>query len=83
MTLEFTSFCRWGASFLKWLQWIEKNFDKFNVPLMCMHGTADKLTLIDGSRLLVEHVASKDKTLKVRFYVCFILTSIISNQRTL
>jgi esterase/lipase len=56
---------RWGASFLKWLQWVEDNFDKFKTPLLCMHGTADKMTLCDGSRLLVDKVRSADKELKV------------------
>ena len=35
-------------------------------PLLTLHGTADKLTHCDGSRMLVDKASSKDKTLKVR-----------------
>ncbi|XP_070193242.1 monoglyceride lipase-like isoform X2 [Littorina saxatilis] len=56
---------RWGASFLKWLQFIEANMRVLKCPVMTMHGTEDRLTHPNGSRLLAEKVSSTDKTLKL------------------
>jgi alpha-beta hydrolase superfamily lysophospholipase len=39
--------------------------ERVNVPLLDMHGSADKVTNPDGSRDLVARAASKDKTLKI------------------
>ncbi|XP_025106201.1 monoglyceride lipase-like isoform X3 [Pomacea canaliculata] len=56
---------RWGASFLKWLQWIESNMSRIVCPLLVMHGTADRLTTPEGSKKLAKYAESKDKTLKI------------------
>jgi alpha-beta hydrolase superfamily lysophospholipase len=38
---------------------------KLAVPLLALHGTADKLTNPEGSRVFVAHAGSRDKTLKL------------------
>ena len=65
-SLTHSASCRWGASFLKWLQWLEDHMHDLKCPLLTLHGTGDKLTHCDGSRMLVDKASSKDKTLKVR-----------------
>ncbi|KAL8565737.1 hypothetical protein ACOMHN_018654 [Nucella lapillus] len=55
----------WGASMLHWLEWIQSNVGSLKCPFMTMHGTADKMTVPDGSRFLVEKASSADKTLKM------------------
>jgi alpha-beta hydrolase superfamily lysophospholipase len=37
---------------------------RFELPMLVMHGTADRLTPIAGSEMVVERAASKDKTFK-------------------
>jgi alpha-beta hydrolase superfamily lysophospholipase len=37
---------------------------RFRLPLLAMHGTADRLTPIAGSEMVVERAGSEDKTLK-------------------
>jgi acylglycerol lipase len=37
---------------------------RFRLPLLAMHGTADRLTPIAGSEMVVERAGSQDKTLK-------------------
>lgn len=37
---------------------------RFELPMLAMHGTADRLTPIAGSEMVVERAASKDKTFK-------------------
>ncbi|KAK7496638.1 hypothetical protein BaRGS_00012045 [Batillaria attramentaria] len=49
----------------KWLDWIEKNMSKMTCPVLTLHGTEDKMTNIQGSRVLHEGISSSDKTLKI------------------
>jgi acylglycerol lipase len=42
-----------------------KEFALFNLPVLILHGTADKVTKPSGSRLFFEQAGSKDKTLKL------------------
>jgi len=44
---------------------IRDSGDQLTVPLLALHGTLDKVTPPSGSRDLVDHAASKDKTLKL------------------
>jgi alpha-beta hydrolase superfamily lysophospholipase len=44
---------------------LEKAFPRFTVPLLILHGTADKATSPKGSQLFHEQAGSKDKTLKL------------------
>jgi alpha-beta hydrolase superfamily lysophospholipase len=37
---------------------------RFELPMLVMHGTADRLTPIAGSEMVVERAASSDKTFK-------------------
>jgi alpha-beta hydrolase superfamily lysophospholipase len=44
---------------------LEKEFPNFTLPVLILHGTADKATRPDGSRLFFERARSADKTLKL------------------
>lgn len=39
--------------------------DRLTMPLLAMHGTADRLTAPAGSRLLIERAPARDKTLRI------------------
>jgi acylglycerol lipase len=41
------------------------HIDRFTLPILALHGTADKLTAPSGSRALVELAPSQDKTLHI------------------
>jgi acylglycerol lipase len=53
-----------AAEFLKAADRLTENFTKFAVPVLIIHGTADKATQPAGSRYFYDHAASTDKTLK-------------------
>lgn len=44
---------------------LKKAFDQFTLPLLILHGTADKATKPSGSQLLYDSASSKDKTIKL------------------
>jgi acylglycerol lipase len=44
---------------------LEAAFPRFRLPLLILHGTADKATKPAGSRLFYDRAGSKDKTLKL------------------
>jgi acylglycerol lipase len=46
-------------------QLLEKGFGRITLPLLILHGTADKVTKPSGSRELYEKAGSIDKTLKL------------------
>ncbi len=56
---------RTAAQFLNAMQQIQKEPARVEVPLLILHGTADRLTNPAGSRELNETAGSKDKTLKL------------------
>lgn len=56
---------RLAAELLKAIEFIQAHQAELRVPLLALHGTADKLTNPAGSRTLVERAASNDKTLKI------------------
>jgi len=56
---------RTAAELLRAMAQIQARMGEITVPLLAMHGTADKLTNPEGSRELVQRAASKDKTLKL------------------
>lgn len=56
---------RTGAELIRGMEVIQDNFESIHVPLLIMHGKADKLTNMKGSVLLYERAASQDKTLKL------------------
>lgn len=46
-------------------QLLKKSFGQFTLPLLILHGTADKVTRPSGSKEFYERAGSKDKTLKL------------------
>jgi acylglycerol lipase len=44
---------------------IFESIDRFTLPILALHGTADQLTAPSGSRALVEAAPSHDKTLRI------------------
>ncbi len=56
---------RFGGEMLKTLQELPRQMPKINLPILIMHGTADRLSDPQGSQMLYERVGSSDKTLKL------------------
>lgn len=56
---------RTGAEILRTARQIQAGAGQLNVPLLILHGTGDFVTDPGGSRLLYDHAASEDKTLKL------------------
>ncbi len=56
---------RLGAELIKAMQELPCQMPKINLPILVMHGTADRLSDPEGSQMLYERVASRDKTLKL------------------
>src|SRR4029077_6296351 len=46
-------------------QLLKKSFRQFTLPLLILHGTADKVTKPSGSKEFYERAGSNDKTLKL------------------
>ena len=44
---------------------LQRNFFKLTLPLLILHGTADKATKPSGSQFFFETSGSRDKTLKL------------------
>jgi acylglycerol lipase len=44
---------------------IFEHVDRFTLPILALHGTADQLTAPSGSRALIELAPSRDKTLRI------------------
>ena len=56
---------RTGAELIQMIEAIQAHQEKFNLPVLIMHGTQDTLTNIEGSKLLYEKASSIDKTLRL------------------
>jgi len=56
---------RLGAEFIKATQKLLPQMAQINLPLLIMHGTADRLSEPSGSQILYQRVSSRDKTLKL------------------
>lgn len=56
---------RLGAELLKATKSLPRRIQNITLPIMIMHGTADKICNPDGSKMLFELISSKDKTLKL------------------
>ena len=56
---------RLGAELLKATQKLPKRMPEINLPILIMHGTADRICSPEGSKTLFELISSKDKTLKL------------------
>ena len=44
---------------------LKREFPLFSLPVLIMHGTADKVTKPEGSQTFYDNAGSKDKTLKL------------------
>ncbi|MFC2060372.1 alpha/beta hydrolase [Chloroflexota bacterium] len=56
---------RLGAELIKTMQQLPSEMPEIDLPILIMHGTADRLSDPSGSQILFERVGSKDKTLKL------------------
>jgi alpha-beta hydrolase superfamily lysophospholipase len=56
---------RLAAELLRAIEQIQAHQSEINVPILALHGTADKLANPQGSRDLVATAASTDKTIKI------------------
>jgi len=56
---------RLGMELIKTTQKLSHQMPEIRLPILIMHGTADRLSDPEGSRMLYERVGSKDKTLKL------------------
>ena len=56
---------RLGAELLRTLQALPQQVPQINLPILIMHGKEDQLSDPEGSKMLYEKVASKDKTLRL------------------
>jgi alpha-beta hydrolase superfamily lysophospholipase len=56
---------RTAAEVIGSIQSIEMRTTSLGVPLLCLHGGADEVTPVEGSKTLVEKAGAKDKTLKI------------------
>ncbi|MBA7621554.1 Monoacylglycerol lipase [subsurface metagenome] len=55
--------CRFGVEMLATLRKLPSEMPEINLPILIMHGTADRLCDPEGSRILYERADSRDKTL--------------------
>jgi alpha-beta hydrolase superfamily lysophospholipase len=56
---------RLGAELIKTMHKLPSKMSGVNLPILIMHGTADRLSNPRGSQMLFERVGSKDKMLKL------------------
>lgn len=56
---------RLGTELVKTIQELPQQMPWLNLPIMIMHGTADRICDPEGSQMLYELVSSEDKTLKL------------------
>ncbi len=54
---------RWGTESLATLAWVKAHATDVNIPILFIHGKADRLNFPDGSRNFFEKVTFMDKTL--------------------
>jgi acylglycerol lipase len=56
---------RTAAGLVDGMRAIWADIDRLTMPLLVLHGTADRLTAPSGSRALIEHAAAQDKSLRI------------------
>lgn len=54
-----------SAELIRAAERLKVNMPKYRVPILIIHGTADKATRYQGSQYFYDHAGSKDKTLKL------------------
>ena len=56
---------RWGTETLATIEWVKAHVAEVKIPILLIHGGADRLNSPNGSRSFFEKVAFSDKELKV------------------
>lgn len=56
---------RTGAQIFRAMKFIQENADKIRKPILILHGTADRLTNVEGSKELNHKLGAEDKTFKL------------------
>ena len=54
-----------SAEVVRAMQQLPLQIPRINLPVLIMHGNADRLSAPEGSEILDQRVGSKDKTLKL------------------
>lgn len=57
--------CRFGAEMIATLRRLPSEMPRIKLPILIMHGTADRLCDPEGSRILYDRVGSNDRTIKL------------------
>lgn len=55
---------RLGTEIDRTINWLKAHLDRLTMPLLIVHGEADAVTPVSGSRLVYERAAAKDKTIR-------------------
>ena len=56
---------RWGSESLDTLDWIQEHASDMHLPLLMIHGGADRINAAEGSRAFFEAVTYPDKELRI------------------
>ena len=56
---------RWGSEILDMIEWIKEHASDVRLPLLMIHGSADRINAIEGTRAFYEAVTYSDKELRV------------------
>jgi len=59
------SHAKTGWEIMKAMKWVQSKASEFSYPLYLGHGTEDKLTELEGSKVFIENIKSTDKTFKI------------------
>jgi alpha-beta hydrolase superfamily lysophospholipase len=56
---------RWGTELLKTMEKLKSKISELSLPILIMHGSADRLSDPSSSKMVFDGVSSKEKTLKL------------------
>ncbi len=59
------SHARTGWEVMKAMRWVQSMAGRFHYPIFLGHGSVDKLTELEGSKLFFKNISSSDKTMKI------------------
>ena len=54
-----------GTEMMRKADWAMENMATISIPILCLHGSQDKLADPAGSQFICDHVSSADKTLRI------------------
>ena len=60
-----TATVRWGTESLNTLAWVKAHAPEINLPILLIHGEADRLNLAQGTRALFDAMTHADRTLRI------------------